>query len=130
MLQCSIYALYAAKTAVPLGNDVKFSLSGVPRARSRKPEISDHRVQGRLRPSAQALTSQGIEERVASGDKIRHRSDIARLRTDQSAGHLLLSRMRNPAGDTPGCEDIAERLLRETGGLQQQCGVELDIGLQ
>ena len=38
--------------------------------------------------------------------------------------------MRDPAGHPPGSKDIAERLRRKPRHLQQQCRVELDIGLQ
>jgi len=65
-----------------------------------------------------------------SGNKLRHWPDIARLRTDQPSGRLLFARMRDPAGDAPGGEDIAEGLRRKTRRFQHQRGVELDIGLQ
>jgi hypothetical protein len=59
-----------------------------------------------------------------------HRADVGRLRPDQLPFTQLLKAMCRPAEDTSDGEGRGEQLGWQSQTMQQQCGVELDVGVQ
>src|SRR5262245_41184750 len=57
-------------------------------------------------------------------------SDVLRLRANQMILGMLLDDVSAPAGGAAACEQRHERLRLESQGLQNQRGVELDVGAE
>src|SRR5207253_7408361 len=56
--------------------------------------------------------------------------DIGRGWADHPPGALLFERVRDPGRRAGDREDRRERLARQADGIEQQRGIELDIGLK
>src|SRR6266496_1169599 len=58
------------------------------------------------------------------------RSDVCGFRSNQPALAKLLEAMGRPTQDAADRENRGEQIVRETETVQQECRVELDIGIQ
>src|SRR5262249_24800615 len=59
-----------------------------------------------------------------------HRTDIDRLRTDETAFPKLLKTMCRPTKDPADSEGWCKKLSRESQTVQEQGGVELDVRIE
>src|SRR5262245_21561274 len=79
--------------------------------------------------SASAMTRQ-LRERSRAIVAKTFRTDVIRLRTNESAIPKLLEAVRGPAGDASDGESRREELRWQAQTVQQERGVELDVGVE